>query len=199
LTVPLAHVHTAGPMHSLRVLLALALFALPSSVSAAPVVYASVPDDGTDRGVAVLTPGSGSVSLGLYLEPGEFALEYIVSFEVSPGLMLESFVADNVAATVNFDGPGGTLSVTQSLGSGTADRVRIGSLVVLPTQAGGELRLADLPNAAFPALTDASFGLKAIPVPKTLALVPEPAALIPFGLSGLLALRRARGRRRTPR
>jgi hypothetical protein len=202
LTKPEGSVHTGGRMHRLPVRLVLTLLAvagLSRTARAAPIVYASLPDDGVNHGIVNLPAGSGSVALALYLDPGEFAFEYLVGFEATAGLLLESFLPENASATVNFDAAGGTLALSESLGDGSANRVRLGSLVVRATLTGGELRLADLPDVAFPALTNAAFELTPIPVPQFLARVPEPRALLPVWIAALAAaraLRRTRTRSR---
>jgi hypothetical protein len=175
----------------------LSLVFAPGAARAAPVVYASAADDGANSGVAALSPDSLAVVLHLYLDPGEFAYEYVVGFETTPGLGLQSFSPDHSSATVNFNAPAGTLALTESLGEGTTGPVRIGSLTVLPTAAGGELRLVDLPTASTPMLTNADFGFTLIPVPQTIALVhdvPEPDGRLLLGacvLAVASALRRA--------
>jgi hypothetical protein len=175
---------------------------LPGVASALPIVYASAADDGANSGIAVLAPDSVPVTLNLYLDPDELAYEYVVGFETAPGLSLQAFAADDSTTTVNFDAAAGTLAITAGLGGGASDPVRIGSLVVLATLAGGELRLADLANASTPFLTNADFGLTAIPVPQTIAVVrdasapiPEPGSHLLLAAGGLViaaALRRVR-------
>jgi hypothetical protein len=179
------------------------LWVAPGAAHALPIVYASAADDGTNSGIAQLSPDAVPVSLNLYLDPDQLAYEYVVGFETSPGLSLQSFTAEDPSAVFNFDATAGTLALTGSLGGGTSDPVRIGSLIVLGTLAGGELRLADLASASTPFLTNADFGLTPIPVPQTIAVVrdeaapiPEPDARLLFWVGVLIvaqALRRAPG------
>jgi hypothetical protein len=157
----------------------LSIAAAPVPALAVPLVYASVADDGANSGIAQLSADSLPVSLSLYLDPGELAYEYVVGFETSPGLGVLSFAAEDPTAVVNFDAATGTLALTASLGAGTSDPVRIGTLMVFGTAAGGELRLADLPDASTPFLTNADFGLTPIPVPQTIAVVRGDSAPIP--------------------
>jgi hypothetical protein len=171
------------PLRALLVTLALA----PAGARALPIVYASPADDGVNGGIAELSPGSTPVTLHLYLDPDELAYEYVVGFETAPGLSLESFTAEDPAATLNFDAASGTLALTASLGGGTSDPVRIGTLVVLGTLAGGELRLADLASASTPFITNGGFGLTPIAVPQTIAVVRDAAAPIPEPDARLLA------------
>jgi hypothetical protein len=157
----------------------LALAVAPRAALAVPIVYASAADDGTNSGIAAIAPDAVPVALSLYLDPDELAFEYVVGFETSAGLSLSAFTAEDPSAVVNFDTAGGTLAVTASLGAGSSDPVRIGTLVVIGSAAGGELRLADLANASTPFLTNAGFGLTPIPVPQTIAVVRDAAAPIP--------------------
>jgi hypothetical protein len=170
---------TQGPRTLCLAAAWLALAVAPRAALAVPIVYASAADDGTNSGVAAIAPDSVPATLNLYLDPDELAYEYVVGFETSAGLSLYSFTADDSSAVVSFDVSAGTLAVTASLGGGSSDPVRIGTLVVIGSAAGGELRLADLANASTPFLTNASFGLTPIPVPQTVAVVRDAAAPIP--------------------
>jgi hypothetical protein len=180
----------------LRILILLCALVGARPALAAPIVFASALDDGTNSGVAAVIEGAGATPLSLWLDPdGTEFYEYLVSFSADPGLVLLSFEAspiDGVPPTDVVFAPGdaGILAlISGSAFDPQAGPVRIGTLVVSGVSVGAELRLTTLPGVAPPALVDGSFGLVPIEAPRRIAQVapiPEPRSIALFLAGGIV-------------
>jgi hypothetical protein len=184
------------------------LLALGGAASAAPVVYHSPADDGGDPGMPVELPPGPAVSLFLYVDPGDAASasgtackngagEELCALAIRLGtagdISIQGFVPDPQAGLV-FGLAGGELRANgvRAAAGGWLGATRLGELVVSVSGGGSVELLEGQEVGADLALAEMD--------PAVIAL-PEPDAtwLLAAGVSGLAALRAARGRRRALR
>jgi hypothetical protein len=165
---------------------------LSNAALATPIVYHSPLNDGESAGVAVL-PLQEEASLNLWWDPTEVALDYVVSFEASPGLALLDFVPQSSSQAFNLGaGDAGYLNVMGGGGFAFSDPIRVGTLVMLASSPGARL---DVTGGEF---TTSGFGLGIIEPHRVATAVPEPstAALLASVLLVFLGMRVAAGGRR---